>query len=114
MGALETNVPYVYITDVVSAYKVAVQQLLFGRIKGHSKYSVFSGHFVSLESLISILIEISGVDIPVISDDKLRRKREISYADNFLNLEGWGQKVGIKEGLREILISKGCLSEDDT
>jgi CDP-3, 6-dideoxy-D-glycero-L-glycero-4-hexulose-4-reductase len=112
LGSLDKKIPFVHISDVVSAYKIAADQLMSGKTLGHSKYSVFSGHFITLGALVKIISRYSGIEVSVVADKALQRNRAISYSKKFSAIRGWVQSVDIEDGIQEILKIKGCVKNN--
>lgn len=96
----------VHIDDVGRAYVVAARLLLEGRCCSHSRYAVSSGGTFSLRELADHLGHVAGVQPQVSWGARPYRPREVMVPwTGGLPPPGWAPRVGLDEGLRQLVES---------
>ena len=92
---------YIYITDLINAIIKAIDTNL-----GFEIFNIGSGVSYSVEEIVSIIQKIFGLNLPVLSEDTIRKGEimntiaEISKANQILN---WAPIYSIYDGLKETI-----------
>ena len=107
----DQKVDLVHIDDVVSAYLIAIDQLLLEKSSTHKKFGISSGHPVTLKNLILELIGLMGSSTSPNWGARSYRKREVMLPwDRFSPLPNWQPVVSLRDGLSR-LIKSGAINE---
>lgn len=92
---------YIYITDLINAIIKAIDTNL-----GFELFNIGSGVSYSVEEIVSIIQKIFGLNLPVLSEDTIRKGEimntiaDISKANQILN---WAPTYSIYDGLKETI-----------
>ncbi|MCB0353282.1 MAG: SDR family NAD(P)-dependent oxidoreductase [Bdellovibrionales bacterium] len=99
VGNLEAERDFMDVRDVVRAY-----QLVLGAPPG--TYNLSSGTSVSIQALLDILIDISGIDVRIEQDPDRMRPSEVREVrgsfERSLKAFGWKPEIDIETSLRDI------------
>ncbi len=101
---LEPKRDYIHINDLVDCLSHTI------RLHGFAILNVGSGKSYSVMEVIDILMKVSGVNLPVHSENNIRRNEisdtiaDISRAKMIL---GWQPKINLEQGLRLIIDKNG-------
>jgi nucleoside-diphosphate-sugar epimerase len=91
---------YVYVADVVRAIECALE--------GESSYGVFnigSGVSHSVAEVISVIQDVWGTSLPVVSSEERRRNETMDTVADIAQAKaclGWSPEFSLQEGLREM------------
>lgn len=104
VGNLEAKRDFTHVSDVVSAYRLLIEQGISGEI-----YNVGSGTVYSAGEILKLLLKMARRDVPVFADPQKMRPSDsqIVRCDNNKLYEqtGWKPKISIEVGLHEVLES---------
>lgn len=99
-GNLSPVRDYLYIDDVVQAYAVLLSNGKPGEV-----YNVCSGYGNSIKELLDHLLEVSGVELAVVTDPKLLRRKDqfcqLGECGKLADL-GWKPQFSIMDGISEL------------
>jgi len=94
----------VYIDDVVEAYLIAGEALVNNNVQNMETYAVSSGKPVSLKELVALYSRISGNSPQIVWGGRPYRSREVMVPwKGGRKLSGWEPKVGLIEGIKNII-----------
>jgi nucleoside-diphosphate-sugar epimerase len=97
-GHQELNL--VYISDVIEAYKAALNLIETQPTGEIRTFGVRSNYSIPLKDLASLYEELKGVELNIAWGAKPYRKREVMYPPTILpTLPGWTPKIDLKQGL---------------
>lgn len=99
-GDGEQTRDYIYVDDIVKANIKATE----GKVKG--PFNIGTGIETSVNTLLSQLIEITGVNMKGIHGPpkKGEQRRSVLYCAKARRLLGWEPEVGLEEGLRRTIL----------
>jgi len=101
VGNLSPVRDYLYVTDVVRAYRCILSRGMSGSV-----YNVCTGAGISIADMVSMLIDISGMDIKLKTDPDLFRPSDVEFQvgdpSRLQSLAGWKPEVDRIEGLRKL------------
>ncbi len=101
VGNVESIRDYLYVTDVVRAYKHILKSGKSGEV-----YNVCTGTGISVRDMVEILIEISGADLSLDIDRELFRPADIDFQmgdpSKLKSLHGWHPSVSRRTGLEKL------------
>lgn len=105
LGDTEAKRDYVYISDVIAAFVLAVEKNIN---PGLSIFNICSGQGFNAKNIVSEISRIKNVSITVSSDPKLFRKEEekdVEYGsyEKAEQILGWRPQYSLKRGLEEII-----------
>jgi nucleoside-diphosphate-sugar epimerase len=98
----EQIVDMTHVDDVVGAYTQAAELLLSGKIGTLETYAVTSGRRMTLKELVELAVRETGVSIHPNWGGRPYRKNEVMVPWLGKPLPGWGPKIDLEAGIREI------------
>lgn len=101
VGNLDVSRDFLDIRDVVSAYRIIMEQGTPGRV-----YNVCGGETVSLQWILETLCGMAGIPITIERDEARTRKADIPYLlgnNDRLRELGWRRTIPFAETLRDLL-----------
>ena len=108
MSPGEQQLDLVHISDVVSAFSLAIQRLLDGRVSGHEKYAVSSGRLLPLREVVRIFQTVSQRELRIVWGARPYRHREVMEPwKHGQPLPGWQPRVKLEDGLRSLFAQAG-------
>lgn len=100
MSPGEQKIDLIYITDIIDAYVLSLENLFNGRTTGFNKYHLNSGNEKSLKEIATAFALVFGVSLPIVWGERPYRKREVMNSYTLgKRLPGWAPKVSLEEGL---------------
>ncbi|WP_054860567.1 NAD-dependent epimerase/dehydratase family protein [Gracilibacillus sp. JCM 18860] len=100
----EQYLDLVFIDDVIDAYIVAANRLLYGNSKTQEKFVVSSGELIQLKQLVTEFESIIGKELPITWGGIDYRPREIMIPwRRGTPLPHWYPRVSLKEGIKSFL-----------
>ncbi len=105
LSAGEQKLDYVYIADIVTGIKRAIQLLesIPQNQKYEKKYALSSEKIYTLKEIAAIFEEVYHTKLPIQWGKKTYRKREVMQPYRGLErLPGWSIKYGLKEGFEQM------------
>ena len=101
VGNLNPVRDYLYVTDVVRAYRC-----ILSRGQSGNAYNICTGTGISIADMVRMLIDISGMDIELKTDPDLFRPADVEFQvgdpSKLRSLAGWKPEVDRIEGLRKL------------
>jgi GDP-4-dehydro-6-deoxy-D-mannose reductase len=101
VGNLEPRRDFTDVRDVVRAY-----WLLFGQRSAHSVFNVCSAVAVSIREIVSILEEISGINVELVTEEQRIRANEavlnVGSCDRLREATGWTPRFPIRQTLSDV------------
>lgn len=102
VGDLTPKRDFTDVRDIVHAYHLIMEKGTPGEA-----YNVASGKAVSIQYLLEVMIEKSGIPIDVVVDEKRLRKSDnpVSYGDyaKLANQTGWHPEIPFEQSIADIL-----------
>jgi nucleoside-diphosphate-sugar epimerase len=104
MSKGEQKLDLVHVSDVVSGFCIATNQILNTQVGSYFCFSISSGEHISLRNLVSVIADIFGKDIDVRWGEREYRPREVMvpWAAG-KELENWSPQVPLREGLSSLM-----------
>ncbi|MCP3873876.1 MAG: NAD(P)-dependent oxidoreductase [Desulfobacteraceae bacterium] len=106
MSKGEQLIDLVYIDDVVEAYIVATERLMFVESNNVEEYAVSSKHPITLKAIVEYFEEVTDSKMPIIWGSRPYKNREVMNSwRTGESLPGWKPETTIKSGIEKILTS---------
>ncbi|MDH5526228.1 MAG: NAD(P)-dependent oxidoreductase [Nitrospirota bacterium] len=104
----EQHIDMVHVDDAVEAFVLAGQRLLAGEVTEPESYAVSSGTAPTLRELVALFERASGGRLNVAWGARAYRAREVMHPwRGGTPVPGWAPKVGLEQGLRDMVTANG-------
>ena len=102
MSPGEQQVDLVHVHDVVTAYELAADRLISGKVDGMESYAVSSSQPVTLKALLELIEEVTGKTLPVQLGERPYRDREVMEPWVGESLPKWKPEISLKQGVSRV------------